>query len=523
MPDVAPVLIDGAWMPARAAVHPRDPEPRHARPRSASCADCGPDGRGRGRRGGRARRSRPGGGCPASKRRTTCATVARQDPSRRARALDADGARDGKPLIEAVDCIEWVAACFDYYARGGRAAATAARSRRWPRTRSTSPSRSRTAWSRRSCRSTSRCCSWPGRWRRRSPRETRSSASRRTRTRSRPCCMARCFDGLPPGVVNVVTGGPETGEALVRPPGRRPASPSPARWRPARRIAAQAGQELKKVNLELGSMDPLIVFEDADLDVAVPGRRLGAASSTPARSAPRPSASTCVEPIARRVHRAARRVRRAPSRVGDPMRPGDRHRPADLRRGARRASSGRSAQAVREGARAARRRRAACSRPGSRATSWPRPSSPTCRHGSLPTTEEIFGPVALAHRRAGRGRGDRAWPTTAEYGLGANVYTNDLETAMRAMQEIKAGHLLDQRPADRQRRGPVRRACAGAASAASSARRGWTRSASPSTSTWTTSWSGRPTGTPTAIGRFRRPGRSTARPLCSEAVSSTRN
>ena len=28
--------------------------------------------------------------------------------------------------------------------------------------------------------------------------------------------MARCFDGLPPGVVNVVTGGPETGEALVR-------------------------------------------------------------------------------------------------------------------------------------------------------------------------------------------------------------------------------------------------------------------------------------------------------------------
>src|SRR6185436_12080251 len=53
--------------------------------------------------------------------------------------------------------------------------------------------------------------------------------------------MARCFDGLPPGVVNVITGGPET------------------------------GQELKKVNLELGSVDPLVVFEDADLDVAVPG------------------------------------------------------------------------------------------------------------------------------------------------------------------------------------------------------------------------------------------------------------
>ena len=31
------------------------------------------------------------------------------------------------------------------------------------------------------------------------------------------------------------------------------------------------GQDLKKVNLELGSVDPLIVFDDADLDVAVPG------------------------------------------------------------------------------------------------------------------------------------------------------------------------------------------------------------------------------------------------------------
>jgi acyl-CoA reductase-like NAD-dependent aldehyde dehydrogenase len=38
-----------------------------------------------------------------------------------------------------------------------------------------------------------------------------------------------------------------------------------------RKIAAAAGAQLKKVNLELGSIDPFIVFKDADLDVAVLG------------------------------------------------------------------------------------------------------------------------------------------------------------------------------------------------------------------------------------------------------------
>ena len=46
---------------------------------------------------------------------------------------------------------------------------------------------------------------------------------------------------------------------------------------------------------------------------------------------------------------------------------------------------------------------------------------------------------------------------STRYGLGANVYTRDLQNVVRCMREIKAGTVLVQRPADRQRRRAVRR------------------------------------------------------------------
>ena len=123
--------------------------------------------------------------------------------------------------------------------------------------------------------------------------------------------MARCFDGLPPAWSTCITGGPETGEALVRHP-RVDLIAFTGSVAAGRRIAAQAGQDLKKVNLELGSVDPFIVFEDADLDVAVPGvawaRLLNAGQVCTS-----PKRVYLVEPIARGVHRAARGVRPARS------------------------------------------------------------------------------------------------------------------------------------------------------------------------------------------------------------------
>jgi len=76
--------------------------------------------------------------------------------------------------------------------------------------------------------------------------------------------------GIPPGVVNVVTGFRETGEALVDHPlvAKISFTGSVAA---GRAIAARAGQRLVGCMLELGGKSPNIVFEDANLDQAEAG------------------------------------------------------------------------------------------------------------------------------------------------------------------------------------------------------------------------------------------------------------
>jgi acyl-CoA reductase-like NAD-dependent aldehyde dehydrogenase len=75
--------------------------------------------------------------------------------------------------------------------------------------------------------------------------------------------------GLPPGVFNLVTGdGPRTGEALAAHPGVDVVSLTGS-VRAGRRVAELAGAGLKRVALELGGKSPSIVLDDADLETAV--------------------------------------------------------------------------------------------------------------------------------------------------------------------------------------------------------------------------------------------------------------
>jgi len=78
-----------------------------------------------------------------------------------------------------------------------------------------------------------------------------------------------CLDaGLPPGVVNVVTGfGEEAGEPLVRHPLVRGVTFTGS-VATGRRVYRAAAEGIKPVVLELGGKNPMIVLDDADVDRA---------------------------------------------------------------------------------------------------------------------------------------------------------------------------------------------------------------------------------------------------------------
>jgi aldehyde dehydrogenase (NAD+) len=80
--------------------------------------------------------------------------------------------------------------------------------------------------------------------------------------------------GFPAGVVNILTGGPQTGRAIVAHPGidKIAFTGSTA---VGKEIMRGAADTLKRVTLELGGKSPNIVFADADIDSAVKGAITG--------------------------------------------------------------------------------------------------------------------------------------------------------------------------------------------------------------------------------------------------------
>jgi aldehyde dehydrogenase (NAD+) len=76
--------------------------------------------------------------------------------------------------------------------------------------------------------------------------------------------------GIPPGVVNVVTGGADPGEVLASHPSVDKVSFTGS-TAVGRRIMELAAPTVKRLTLELGGKAPVVILDDADLDLALRG------------------------------------------------------------------------------------------------------------------------------------------------------------------------------------------------------------------------------------------------------------
>lgn len=89
--------------------------------------------------------------------------------------------------------------------------------------------------------------------------------------------IARIFEeaGLPKGVLQIVPGGADAGEAMCKDPNIAMISFTGSAGGGSK-VAEVAGRHFKKVQLELGGKNSLIVLDDADLDVAASNSAWGA-------------------------------------------------------------------------------------------------------------------------------------------------------------------------------------------------------------------------------------------------------
>jgi betaine-aldehyde dehydrogenase len=237
--------------------------------------------------------------------------------------------------------------------------------------------------------------------------------------------------GLPDGAVNVVTGDGEAGAALCGHPQVDMISFTGS-TQVGRIIARTAGEQLKKVELELGGKNPQIVCADADLDAALDAVVYGAVFNQGecCNSGSRILVEAAIaDELQDRVAERARSIA-----VGDPLDPQTRVG-AIVSAEQLEVIEGYVEQGQKEGARLLA---------GGKRMSTPtgRFYQPTVFGGVGPdmaiAREEIFGPVLSILTFSDLSEGIRLANSTV-YGLSAGIWTRDVEKAIRAARSIRAG------------------------------------------------------------------------------------
>jgi aldehyde dehydrogenase (NAD+) len=240
--------------------------------------------------------------------------------------------------------------------------------------------------------------------------------------------------GVPPGVVNMVTGGPEVGTVLSRHDAVKVVSFTGS-TAVGRLVNQNAAPAFKKVHLEMGGKNIVIVMDDAQLELAVEGCVWGGFGTTGQRCT---AASRIV--VHEKVHdeflaEFSRRVKAL--RVGDGGVDGVQMGPSisesQLQTVMRYVEIGRkeNARLVLGGHRL---------QEGAYARGWFH--EPTIFADVQPSMriarEEIFGPVVSVMRCRSLAEAIDIG-NDVEYGLSASIYTRDINSAFAAMRDMYTG------------------------------------------------------------------------------------
>jgi acyl-CoA reductase-like NAD-dependent aldehyde dehydrogenase len=243
--------------------------------------------------------------------------------------------------------------------------------------------------------------------------------------------------GLPKGVLNVVTGpGSVVGEEILRNPKvTRVAFTGESRT--GRRVMEIAGSQMKRVTLELGGSDPMIVCEDADIDKALTGASVGRFYNC-GQACLAVKRLYVVDSIYDQfVEKLAGKVQRL--KIGNGLDKDTRLGPMHSR-AQREEIESQVADTVKRGAKVV--------------TGGKRPEgaeyekgyfySPTivtdAPHDSRVVSEETVGPVLPVFKVKDLDEGI-ALANSSQWGLGSSVWTKDLGKARRAADRLQAGNV----------------------------------------------------------------------------------
>jgi betaine-aldehyde dehydrogenase len=244
---------------------------------------------------------------------------------------------------------------------------------------------------------------------------------------------------FPPGVVQIVTGsGSEVGDALVRHPDIRRIAfiGSGATGRSIQAAAAETA--VKTITLELGGKNPIAIFPDADLDLAVEGIVRGMNFTWQGQSCSSTSRvlihEDCYDEVVERVA-----AKMAAIKVGLPADP-------ETQSGA--IVNAQQLNTVLSYIEIGKSEGARLVTGGTRLTDGELAAGnfipPTLFADVDPTSrlanEEIFGPVLAAIRFRDYDEAIRI-ANRVNYGLTASVFTRDLATAMAYARDVEAGYV----------------------------------------------------------------------------------